>query len=80
MRKILIGLLLLVAAQSHAQVNDNKKNEGKITGNINDSASKKPIEYATVTLFRDGNRKAVNGTVTDNEGQFTVGDVDPGTY
>ena len=80
MRKILIGLLLLVAAQSHAQENANKKNEGKITGNINDSASKKPIEYATVTLFRDGNKKAVNGTVTDNEGQFTVGDVDPGTY
>ncbi len=81
MRKIvLIGSLLLYTAQSQAQEGEKQKNEGSIVGNITDSLSKKPIEYATITLFREGNKKAVNGTVTDKGGQFTVSLVDPGTY
>ena len=81
MKKILIVLLLFITATANAQENDNKKNEGSnIVGNISDSSSKKPIEYATITLFRDGNKKAVNGAVTDNVGHFTVASVDPGIY
>jgi len=79
LKTILVGILLLITTTSQAQENE-KKNEGTILGNITDSASHKPIEYATITLFREGNKKAVNGTVTDKNGEFSVASVDPGTY
>ncbi len=79
-RILLIGLLLGIIVKTNAQVADDKKNGGRITGHIVDSVSKKPLEYATITLFREGNKKAVNGTVTGNEGQFTLNALDPGTY
>jgi ferric enterobactin receptor len=79
-RILLIGLLLFISAQSNAQEGEKQKDEGTIAGHVTDSSSKKPIEYATITLFRDGNKKAVNGAVTDNNGQFNVASVDPGTY
>ncbi len=77
---LLAGLLLFITAKANAQEGDDKKNEGKVTGNVMDSISKKPVEYATITLFRDGNKKAVNGTVTSKDGQFNLNAVEPGTY
>ena len=46
-----------------------------ITGKIVDSASKAPLEYATVTLFLKGQIKPVNGGTTDKNGVYTITDV-----
>ncbi|MEP7236429.1 MAG: TonB-dependent receptor [Ferruginibacter sp.] len=51
-----------------------------LTGNITDSINGKPMEYATVTLFTQGNKRPVNGTISDKSGNFTLTDVAEGKY
>ena len=46
-----------------------------IIGKVVDSASKAPLEYATVTLFLKGQNKPVNGGTTDKNGTYTITDV-----
>lgn len=63
---------------AHAQKTNGAN--AKITGTVTDSVSHKPIEYATITLFAAGNKKAVNGTTSGSAGTFTITNVSPGTY
>ena len=51
-----------------------------ISGAITDSLSKTPLEYATISLFIKGNKKPVNGTVTDKAGHYILKDIPGGTY
>ena len=51
-----------------------------IKGTVTDAGSKKPLEYATVTLFITGNTKPVTGTVTDRAGAFIINDLKEGNY
>ncbi|MEO1448743.1 MAG: carboxypeptidase regulatory-like domain-containing protein, partial [Bacteroidota bacterium] len=53
---------------------------GKISGTLLDSATRKAIPYASVTLFREGAEKAVNGTLSDDQGRFKLEHKGPGTY
>ena len=46
-----------------------------LTGKVVDSASKAPLEYATVTLFLKGQTKPVNGATTDKDGIYSITDV-----
>jgi len=77
---ILLGTLLFLIAQGRAQETNTKNSGGIITGKITDSLSAKPVEYATITLFIDGNKKPVNGGVTDPEGNYKLTEVEPGNY
>ena len=52
----------------------------KIKGKLIDSASRKPIEYATISIFPADSKKPVNGAVSDNKGNFTVDNIAAGTY
>ncbi|WP_066830256.1 TonB-dependent receptor domain-containing protein [Rufibacter ruber] len=72
----LLSLFLFVSA-ARAQQSGFK---GKITGRVLDSASTKPVEFATVTLTNTSTQKPVDGTITDGKGQFSFGNVAPGTY
>ena len=51
---------------------DLPKGNGKVSGIIVDSASGKPVEYATVALFEIKSGKPVDGTVTDLKGAFLL--------
>lgn len=53
---------------------------GRITAIILDSASKKPIDYATVSLLKTKDNKSVNGAVTDERGKLTLSNVSPEEY
>jgi ferric enterobactin receptor len=77
---VLLGLLSFIITIGKAQENNVKNTGASITGKITDSLSAKPIEYATITLFADGNKKPVNGAVTNTEGIYKLTDVDAGTY
>jgi ferric enterobactin receptor len=69
-------LLLQLAAQEKVD-----KNSGTvIAGKIIDSISGKPIEYATITLYKTGETKPVNGTVTNASGRYSVTAADSGLY
>jgi outer membrane receptor protein involved in Fe transport len=50
-----------------------------ITGNVIESTSKKPLEYATITLKNTSNPKSIFGGITDNKGNFSI-EVAAGTY
>ncbi len=53
---------------------------GKITGRIIDSATKQPVEYASISLALQENGKEVNGATTDDKGVFTLTGISDGTY
>ncbi len=53
---------------------------GRITATIVDSLTKKPIDYAVVSLVRLSDNKAVNGGVSDEKGKFTLQNVAPDQY
>lgn len=68
---ILAWILTLALLAGYSQVNRTNTVAGKIV----DSASKAPLEYATITLFLKGQNKPVNGATTDKDGSFTITDV-----
>jgi outer membrane receptor protein involved in Fe transport len=63
-----------------AQQTGNQTNTYTIKGRLLDSASLHPLEYATVSLFLNGAKKPLNGTVTDRKGAFVINDITPGKY
>ncbi len=75
--KFLLAILMVFNLLATAQ---EKNGNGKIVGKIIDSASKNPIEYATVSLFSKGNKKPVNGTTTSTTGEFAITGIDIGNY
>ncbi len=79
-RIILVGLLLLLFIKGNTQETKKTNGDGKITGKIIDSLTRKPVEYATITLFQEGNKKIANGTVTDSTGRFILTDINAGVY
>jgi len=54
--------------------------KGRISGTIIDSITKKPVDYATISLSRSGGKAILNGTLTDEKGNFKINDVAPGNY
>lgn len=53
---------------------------GKITGTIIDSNSRDVVEFATIALRRMGSTKDINGTLTDEKGEFKLDNVSQGKY
>jgi len=53
---------------------------GKISGNVIDSVTKKPLDYASVGLYRSGGKAPITGVITDTKGNFKLDNVKPGSY
>lgn len=53
---------------------------GKITGQVIDSTSQEPVEFATIALRRSGFDKDIDGTISDEQGYFTIPNIKPGKY
>lgn len=51
----------------------------KVTGKIVDKSTKKPLEYATVSLINSKNNKVVSGGMTNNKGEFSF-EANAGTF
>src|SRR4051812_39971505 len=68
----IINFIFLTAATA--------QNNNTVTGSIADSISKKPVEYATITLTNAATNKVVNGSTTDSLGYFKITGVDTGLY
>lgn len=76
----LVILMLVLACPVLAQQMPPQGVLGKITGQIIDSLTNTPVEYATVTLKRAGAQKGVNGGLTDTKGNFKIESVSAGSY
>jgi outer membrane receptor protein involved in Fe transport len=56
------------------------KNIFDITGTIVDSATRQPIEYASVAVFRVKDSLMIGGAVTTSSGAFTIHGIQAGRY
>lgn len=54
--------------------------DGKISGRVLDASTGKPVEFATIALFELGSVKPLDGTVTDEKGQFRLKNIRKGMY
>lgn len=66
--------------QQQQAMPDLPKGNGRVSGIIVDSASGKPVEYATVALFEIKTGKPIDGTVTDVKGAFLLKSVPDGDF
>ncbi|WP_158797616.1 outer membrane beta-barrel family protein [Pedobacter sp. L105] len=85
MKKILLLLTIVFLVQhANAQFSMGGAQKvtitGRITATIIDSATKAPIDYATVSLIRIKDNKSVNGGVTDPKGKINMQNVAPDQY
>ncbi len=53
---------------------------GSLTGTVIDSISKKPVDYATVSLFKAGATTPFSGGLTDEKGGFKINNIPAGQY
>ncbi|MBV9961563.1 MAG: TonB-dependent receptor [Parafilimonas sp.] len=72
--------LLLLLSILFLYFNTKAQNNISVTGIVADSASKMPVEYATITLSDAKTNKTVNGTTTDSLGYFNLTGVESGVY
>ena len=56
------------------------RGNGKISGILRDSASNKPVEFATIALLNTATNKPIDGTTADANGKFTMAKLAPGKY
>ncbi len=56
------------------------KGTAKITGYVVDSSQTKAVEFASVALYNKATGKAVDGTVADEKGKFTLNKLVAGRY
>ena len=72
-RKLFILLLYFCPALAFSQT-------GKLSGQVMDSSTRKPIEYAAVSLIDSSTGKTITGAVTDNSGSFSITISSSGTF
>ena len=71
-------LLFLLSNSIFAQAPELSKIKISIKGNIIDSISKKPLEFAAISLFRGDS--LIGGSITDIDGDFEIKNLEAGTY
>lgn len=77
MLRFTITITLLFFLQSSFAQNTVK---GKITGKVIDSLTKTPVDFATVTVFKDDSKTPFNGISTDPKGNFAFNNLPDGDY
>ncbi len=56
------------------------KIKGKISGTIIDSISGVGVEFASISISREGSKKVLNGTLSEGDGKFSFANINPGKY
>ncbi len=82
---LLVTLLSLSATFLSAQFGGfggggGPKIKGKITGSVVDSLTGQPVGFATVSIRRAGKEKIINGSLSENDGDFSFTEITPGKY
>ncbi len=69
----LLMIFLITRAQKLA-------GEGKISGKVTDSATKKSVDYASISVYLLSGTKPVNGSTSNQKGAFIIENLPAGTY
>ncbi|HTD40960.1 MAG TPA: outer membrane beta-barrel protein, partial [Mucilaginibacter sp.] len=80
MRNIVIILLIFLGSSTLINAQPYNDPKGHISGKVIDAVTKQPVDYATVSIFKDGTASPINGVVTDPKGAFTISNLNPGEY
>jgi outer membrane receptor protein involved in Fe transport len=83
MKRILILFAIIcsvIAAKAQIGIGGGSSIVGRISGSVIDSVTKKPLDYATVSIFRSGGKAPINGVLTDEKGNFKLDGIHPGKY
>ena len=80
----ILSLIILMNMILFGQDDRREINRGSFTGTIKgkviDSSTNKPIDYANVTLFRASDSTTATGGISNEKGEFQIGDIRPGNY
>ena len=78
----LVSLLFVctLSAQFGGFGNQGPKIKGKISGVIIDTLSNAPVSFATISIKKTGRKKILNGTLSEDDGSFSIPDLGPGIY
>lgn len=83
-RLLLLLIVLFTISKANAQFAFGGAQKPTVTGRISaiilDSATKIPVDYATVSLIRVKDNKSVNGGLTDAKGKVVLQNVAPDSY
>ncbi|PTQ99231.1 outer membrane receptor protein involved in Fe transport [Mucilaginibacter yixingensis] len=79
-RLFLLILIFCSFLTAKAQLGGGPSITGKISGTVVDSLSKKPLDYATVSIFRTRGKAPITGVLTDEKGGFKLNNIAPGNY
>ena len=82
MKRIILTLLLIGLSNTlFAQRSNNAPRVAKIkiTGNVNDSETSQPLEYATISMVNERFPDRIQGGITDAKGNFDI-EIFPGKY
>ncbi|MBE50102.1 MAG: hypothetical protein CMP51_00130 [Flavobacteriales bacterium] len=60
--------------------NSEKKPKGNISGRILNASNNQPLSYANVSLSNTKSNKIIEGTITSNNGKFSIKDIETGSY
>ena len=63
-----------------AQTKKEYNSHNYITGKVIDSASDRPLDYATISLYMSGSKAPLTGTTTNASGLFSVKGISAGNY
>lgn len=83
MKQIFLLIIIFCASisvKAQFSVGGGSNIKGRISGNIVDSLSKKPVDYATISLFKSGAKTPINGVLTDEKGNFKLDNISAGKY
>jgi ferric enterobactin receptor len=77
------GMVIMMQAKAQFTMGGPAKKPsvtGRITAVILDSLTKKPVDYATISLIKIKDNKVLNGGVTDDKGKVSLQNVAPDEY
>lgn len=77
---LLLIPIVFISILSKAQTPGLSKGSASIQGNIIDTLTKKPLEYATISLLNAKTNQVIDGAVTDGQGEFTINNLAAGSY
>lgn len=83
MKRILLLIIVIctaITAKAQLPVGGGSGIVGKISGTVIDSLTKKPVDYATISIFKSGAQTPINGVLTDEKGNFQINNLRAGKY
>jgi hypothetical protein len=74
MKKLLLLFVFITTGLLHSQ-----NSKVIISGTVTDSETNTPLEYATISVFKVNSEDAINGVITDSNGEFSI-ELNEGVY